>query len=179
MGGMPRIPYLPAHLAEPAELVAAIRGRRGGRLLELDRVLLRSPPLARGWNALLGAVRGELALDPKLRELAICAVGLLNGAGYEVEQHAPELLRAGGTEAQLAALRRGRGADDGSGAFDEAEGAVLLLTFEITRDVEVSDATFAAVRDLLGERATVELVAVVACYNMVSRFLVALDVAPE
>jgi AhpD family alkylhydroperoxidase len=176
---MPRIPYLPADVADPADLVAAIRARRGGKLLELDRVLLHSPPLARGWNAFFGAVRGELSLDAKLRELAIVAVGLLNGAEYEVEQHAPELLRAGGTEAQLAALRRGRGADDGSGAFDETEAAVLLLTFEMTRDVEVNDVTFAAVRDVLGERETVELVAVVAAYNMASRFLVALEVAPE
>jgi AhpD family alkylhydroperoxidase len=176
---MPRIPYLPTDVGEPADLVAAIRARRGGKLLELDRVLLRSPPLARGWNAFFGAVRGELSLDAKLRELAIVAVGLLNGAEYEVEQHAPELLRAGGTEAQLAALRRGRGADDGSGAFDETEAAVLLLTFEMTRDVEVNDVTVAAVRDVLGERETVELVAVVAAYNMASRFLVALEVAPE
>lgn len=178
---MPRVPYLPADLAEPAELVAEVRARRGGALLHLDRLLLHSPALARGWNAYLGAIRGGLALDPRLRELAVCAVALLDAAPYELHHHAPALLAAGGTEAQLEALRRsggdGRAVPDGP--FDARERAVLRLTAELTRDVAVRDETFAEVRRLLGDRETVELVAVVATYNMVSRFLVALDVEPE
>jgi alkylhydroperoxidase family enzyme len=98
---MARIPYLPADLREPADLVDAIRARRGGRLLNLDRMLLYSPPLAAGWNAHLRAVRTQLELDPKLRELAICAVAALNGADYEFVHHAPEFLAAGGSEHQL------------------------------------------------------------------------------
>jgi alkylhydroperoxidase family enzyme len=176
---MPRVPYVPTESGDPADLVAAIRARRGGMLLNLDRMLLRSPPIARAWNDFLGAVRTELGVDAKLRELVICAVGLLNGAEYELHHHGPLFLRAGGTEAQLAALRRGQGRDDGSGAFDETERAILRLTLEMTRDVSVRDATFDAVRTPLGERGAVELVALVATYNMVSRFLVALGVEPE
>jgi AhpD family alkylhydroperoxidase len=176
---MPRIPYLPADLGEPAELVAAVRARRGGTLLHLDRMLLRSPPLARAWNDFLGAVRTGLGVDPKLRELAVCAVAVLNGAAYELHHHAPLLLAAGGTDAQLAALRALGGGGDPAGPFDEAERAVLRLTVEMTRKVSVEDATFAAVRKLLGERGTVELVAIVATYNMVSRFLVALGIESE
>ena len=69
---MNRIIPMPADCSEPAELVAAIRARRGGQLLNLDRVLLRSVPLAQAWNAYLGAVRGALSISPRLRELAIC-----------------------------------------------------------------------------------------------------------
>ena len=57
--------------------------------------------------------------------------------------------------------------------------AALQLTIEMTRAVRVSEATFAAVRAELGEQEAVELVAVIAAYNMVSRFLVALGVEPE
>ncbi len=64
---MSRIPYKPSDLAEPTELVAAIRARRGGQLLNLDRMLLHSPSLASGWNGFLKAVRGELSLDARLR----------------------------------------------------------------------------------------------------------------
>src|SRR5215470_2707748 len=43
----------------PAEVVSAIRARRtGGKLLNLDRMLLHSPNYAKGWNGLLGAIRG-------------------------------------------------------------------------------------------------------------------------
>jgi alkylhydroperoxidase family enzyme len=177
---MPRIPYLPADLAEPADIVAAMRARRGGRLLNLDRTLLHSPPLARGWNAFLGAVRRELALAPRLRELAICAVAVLNEDPYEYQQHAPELLAAGGGAAQLETLRDPEAAARNTTLFDAGERAVIRLSIEMTRQVQVSDGTFAEVRRALpGEREVVELVAVIATFNMVSRFLVALGVEPE
>ena len=95
------IPYQPSDLAEPRDLVAAIRARRGGTLLNLDRMLLYSPPLVAGWNGFLRAVRSELDAPPKLRELAICVVALVNHADYEYRHHAPEFLRSGGTPAQL------------------------------------------------------------------------------
>jgi alkylhydroperoxidase family enzyme len=176
---MPRIPYLPEDPEAPADLVAAIRARRGGRLLNLDRMLLHSPPFAAGWNAHLRAVRTELSLDPKLRELAICVVAALNGAEYEFHHHAPEFVNAGGSAAQVEALRDPDAASASAALFDPTERAALALAIEMTREVAVSDATFEAVRRALGDRCTVELVGTIATYNMVSRFLVALGVEPE
>jgi len=177
--GHPRIPYRPADLAEPAEIVAALRARRGGALLDLDRMLLHSPHFARGWNAFLGEVRGGLSLDPKLRELAMCVVAVLNGAQYEFVHHAPEFLKAGGTAAQVDAMRNPQAAAHDAALFDGCERAAIALTIEMTRNVTVEDETFEAVRALLPEQQTVELVGVIAAYNMVSRFLVALGVTPE
>jgi alkylhydroperoxidase family enzyme len=176
---MPRVPYLPADLGEPPELVAAIRARRGGTLLEPDRLLLHSPPLARGWNALLGAIRGELTVEARLRQLAICTVAALTGASYALHHHAPLFLAAGGSEEQLTALRRGASILVDTDVFAEDERAVMRLAVELTRDGSVRDSTFAPVLELLGERGTVELVAIVAAYNMVSRFLVGLGIEPE
>jgi alkylhydroperoxidase family enzyme len=167
--------------AAAQELMAQIRARRGGLLLNLDRLLLHSPPFARGWNAHLGAVRRELLLPPKLRELAICAVAVLNQVDYEWEQHSPEWLRAGATAEQLAVLRATPMELEASNVFDSVEKAVLQLTLEMTRHVRVSEPTFERVRNALSrdERVVVELVGVVASYNMVSRFLVALEIDPE
>jgi len=166
----------------PAEdLVAQIRARRGGVLLNLDRTLLNSPPLALGWNGYLGAVRRELLLPAKLRELAICAVAVLNRADYEWEQHVPEWLRAGAGQDQVRALRASAEDFENSDAFDAVEKAVLQLTLEMTRRVQVSEPTFERIRQALGyrKREIVELVGVIATYNMVSRFLVALEIDPE
>lgn len=178
---MSRVRYVgPEQIRAEKDLVAQIEGRRAGGLLNLDRLLLNSPPFARGWNSHHGAVRAELELDQKLRELAICGVGILNGAEYEFEQHAPELRRAGGTGAQLHALRRFEAASKDESLFDAVERAVMRLTLEMTRYVRVSDETFASVRSALSdERHVVELVGVIATYNMVSRFLVALEVELE
>ena len=176
---MPRLPYLTDQQAGDSPLVAAIRARRGGGLLNLDRQLLYSPPFAQGWNGLLGAVRTQLSLDPMLRELAMCVVAVLNGADYEFIHHGPEFLKAGGSQAQLDAIERM--AKDGvdESLFDERGRAALALATQMTRDVTVDDAVFAALRRHLDDAAVVELVGVVAAYNMVSRFLVALGVEPE
>ena len=77
---MPVVPYKPIDVQEPHKLVNAIRARRGGTLLNLDRMLLHSPVFATGWNNFLGTVRNDLKIPSKLRELAICTVAILNGA---------------------------------------------------------------------------------------------------
>jgi alkylhydroperoxidase family enzyme len=49
----------------------------------------------------------------------------------------------------------------------------------MTKNVKVSDATFAAAREALGsDKLLVELAGVIAAYNMVSRFLVAFELHP-
>ena len=177
---MPRIPYLPADVAEPSDVVAAIRQRRGGALLNLDRMLLHSPSLARGWNAFLGEVRSNLALPPKLRELAMCVVAVLNGADYEFHPHAPEFMKAGGTAAQITALADPQRAVRNDSLFDTAERATIRLSIDMSNEVQVSDLSFQAARMALPDhRQLVELVGVIAAYNMVSRFLVALAIEPE
>jgi alkylhydroperoxidase family enzyme len=177
---MARLPYVSDDGAGPAELVAAIRARRGGVLLNLDRMLLHSPALARGWSAHLGAVRSGLGLAPRLRELVICAVARLNGADYEFEQHLPMFLQAGGAPAAAEALTDVVAAAGNTLHFDAAERAALRLTLEMTREVKVGEATFTAMRDALGDpQQLVELVGVIATYNMVSRFLVALGIDAE
>jgi alkylhydroperoxidase family enzyme len=153
-------------------LVASIEARRGGRLLNLDRMLLWSEPLARGWNGFLGALRQEVALSPFLRELAICVVARLTGAMYEYHHHAPELRKAGASDAQIAALDEPDGAAT-SPLFDDLQRAVIRFVIASTRQVQIPDALFDELKRRLP---TTELVA---AYNMVARFLVALDVPPE
>lgn len=63
---------------------AGMRGRRpGSELIGIDRVLLRSVPLATGWNGLLGRVRAEFDLSLEYRELIMLRVAALNRAEFE------------------------------------------------------------------------------------------------
>ena len=182
---MARIPYKTDAQADADNraLADAIRQRRGGALINLDRVLLHSPPVAEGWNQLMGRVRRDLALSPLLRELAMCVVAVLNGADYELHHHAPLFLASGGTQAQLDALHGLRSAPKGlddSPLFDATQRAVLRVVVQSTRQVAVDEAALAAARTALGDdRQLFELVAVTAAYNMVSRILVAFDIQPE
>ncbi|HMN57252.1 MAG TPA: carboxymuconolactone decarboxylase family protein [Ottowia sp.] len=178
-----RIPdWSPERKPQPAELVDAILARRGGQLLNLDRALLWSEPLARGWNVYLKAVRTELPTSRKLRELGICTVALLTGAHYEYQHHAPDFLAAGGTQAELDALHRVLAADArraADPALGEVEQLVLRYAAQMTLDVRVEDALFDALKTHFDTTQLVELTSAIATYNMVARFLVALGVTPE
>jgi alkylhydroperoxidase family enzyme len=174
-----RVPFwTPEQIQRDAALVAAIEQRRGGQLLNLDRMLLWSEPLARSWNVFLKTLRQELSLSPKVRELAICVVARATGAEYEFQHHAPEFERAGGSAAQVAALRDPDKAAT-SPLFDSLEQDVIRYAIASTRDIRIPDALGDALSRNLAATELVELAAVVAGYNMVARFLLALQVPPE
>jgi alkylhydroperoxidase family enzyme len=179
-----RIPdWTPERKPQPQDLVDTVLARRGGRgLLNLDRALLWSEPLARGWNVYLKEVRTGLGASRKLRELGICTVALLTGAHYEYHHHAPDYLAAGGTQAELDALgtfvKNPRGSLP-AGALGADEALIVRYASQMTLDVKVDDALFAQLRERFDTTELVELTSAIATYNMVARFLVALGVTPE
>ena len=182
-----RIPdWTPALKPQPQDLVDAILKRRGGALINLDKALLWSEPLARGWNVYLKAVRTDLPTSPKLRELGICTVALLTGAAYEYKHHAPDFLTAGGTQAELDALQQvcliyqsNTAVAQSNIALAAIESIVIQYAAQMTLDVKVTDDVFAQIKQHLDTTQIVELTAAIATYNMVARFLVALGVTPE
>ena len=173
---MARIDYVDeASPAVDAELLRAMTARRGGQLLNLDRMLLHSAPLAQGWNACLGAIRGKTRLDGALRELVILRVAVLNRAPYEFAQHAPVARAEGLSQAQIDDVA----AWPGSSLFDTRSRDVLAYADAMTLQVQVPEGLFDAVRRHLDDRELIELTGTVAAYNMVSRFLEALQIDIE
>jgi alkylhydroperoxidase family enzyme len=142
-------------------------------------MLLHSTPFATGWNAFLGEVRANLELDFKLRELAMCGVAVINQADYEFLHHAPIFIKAGGTQAQVEALKNIANDSVPRGLFSSLEEDAIELTIQMTRSIKVDPELMKRLKKTLGDRQLVELVGVIATYNMVSRFLVALDVTPD
>ena len=174
---MPRIPYLDENtsLISPATLERVKARRRGKRLLHPDRILMYSEPVTRGWNAMFGELASQCEISPRNRELAILLVATLTRAGYEYAQHRKAALRCGISEAEIEALPKW----NDSGLFHSQERAVLALADAMTVKVQVPQAVFDQVRMHFTERQTVELVATVAGYNMVSRFLEAFQISAE
>lgn len=168
---MARIPYADLSNPEIRPLADRIVAERGS-ILHLYQMLLHSPPVATGWLGYLTAIRHLSGLPGAMRELVIMRVAVLNGAPYEAEQHAPIALKEGMTQAQLDALDNWKSSD----CFDAQSRAVLAYTDAMTRDVHVPQDIFDAVSALLTPRLLVELTATIAAYNMVSRFLEALQI---
>lgn len=168
---MARLPYADLTAPDAAALVEKIVAERGS-VLHLYQMLLHSPPIASGWLNHLTGIRHHNSLPGDLRELVIMRVAILNRAPYEADQHAPIALKEGMSQAQLDALTDWSQSDQ----FSPTQRAVLAYTDAMTRDVQVADDVFQEVRRHFDERLTVELTATIATYNMVSRFLEALQI---
>lgn len=168
----PRVPPVqPGTRPELQAIEARILAERGA-VSPLYQVLLNSPAIASGWEAMLTAVRNRTRVPADLRELIILRVAVLNRAGYEFEAHVPHARAAGLGDAQIAAVR----APDPAPEFASPAREVLQLTDHMTRDVQVPQALMDTLAARLSPQDLLELVATVAAYNMVSRLLVALDI---
>jgi alkylhydroperoxidase family enzyme len=174
---MARVPLIDDRSGpEAAAVVARIRGARGGRLLNLYRVLLHSPTLAGAWLDFNNAVRFQTAFDDRLRELAIVRIAYLNGADYVVRIHRERYAAPAGVSREevdaLASWSRSK-------RFAPRERAMLRYVDAMTRDVKVPAAIFKTLRQHFDARRLVELTVLTAAYNMHTRVLQALDVDPE
>ncbi len=161
---------------ELSGLIAKIRGARGGRLLNIYRMMLHSPALAGGWFELNQAVRFNTEIDGQSRELAVMRVAILNDVDYILRVHSRTYaLNEGLTPAQVDALTEW----SASGLFSDQQRALLAYVDAMTRQIDVSDKVFETVRAHYNERQVVELTMLVGAYNMLTRVLKALKIDPE
>lgn len=167
----PRItPAPPATNMGDQELEQRIRAVRG-EINPLYAALLNSPAVAHGWEQMLTAIRQKTAIPAHLRELVILRIAVINRAEYEFKSHVPYARAAGVTEAKMAAVRTGDMA-----AFTALETLVLEYAEAMTTGIQVPDALFSRIAAAFDQKGRVELTATVAAYNMVSRFLEALEI---
>jgi 4-carboxymuconolactone decarboxylase len=172
MSMAPRIPLIePGTRSELASIEETIAAERG-RISVLYQALLNSAPVAEGWEKLLTAIRNRGSLPAALREIAILRVAVLNRAPFEFEAHAPIARKAGVSDDKLTAIEL----PTIGPPFTVVEQAVLVLTDAMTRDIQVADEVFEPIARHFDSRGVTELVATIAAYNMVSRFLEALRI---
>jgi alkylhydroperoxidase family enzyme len=169
-GAGPRIPPLPAtewgddesRAIAGAFGEAAVEGFRTGErpCPNVITTLARHPTLSGAWLQYNNVLFRDLALAPRLRELAILRVAARTGAEYEWAQHVRLAQRLGVTDDEVDAA--------GSGApFDWSlvEAAALDATDELVSDHVVADATWSRLAAHLDDRQLMELVMVIGAYT--------------
>jgi alkylhydroperoxidase family enzyme len=173
---MARLPYLDREdlQLEDQDIYDGLAAKRGS-VINLFRVLAHAPELLRRLLTYSDYLRHGLNLDPSLRELAILTVGRVCRVDYEFTHHWRIASGIGLSKEKLEAL----GAWERAAVFTDAERAVIRYAEEVTRDIRVRDETFNALRRFLDARQIVELVEVVAYYNMIVRILEPLNVELE
>jgi alkylhydroperoxidase family enzyme len=135
---------------------------------------LLSPPVGRALERLGGAVRFEMELTDRAREIAILTVAYFRDSTFEVYAHVAAGGCAGLTDDELAALAAGK--DPDLVAADEV--AVRATTRALLERGTLDEADYAAARDALGERGLFELVILVGYYQLLATQLAVFDVRP-
>lgn len=147
------------------------------RDINLTRLLPYSPNAARASHVTAMFIRNESKLDPRLREMAIIQVGYVARSVYEYAHHVGIGLSVGVSEADIRAI-----ADDTAGkptALDVLTKAVLKAARDLSRDISLSDETFAVLRQHLDNERLIDLFMAIASYSGVVRLLAALQVDLE
>ena len=170
---MARVPYL-----EPSDLAPEDQDLLK-RPIWLFKALVNSPKAARAFHGLGNYIRYGSKVDMRLRELAILQVGWLARSPYEWSHHVKLGMDFGVSEADIHAL-----IDDTAGKptnLDDLTKLVLKSAREVTEQGEMSEATFKAVQDALGNEQAVDLTITIAFYCAVVRVLgtLKIDVEPD
>ena len=168
---MARVPYLDRSdlAAEHQDLLA--------RNINLYRALAHSPNGARSFGTLGRFIRHESRLDPRLREMAILQVGYMTGAAYEYSHHIKIGRDFGVSDDDIRAIAEetaGRPTD-----LDPLARATLRAAREMTRDLAMSDETFAVLQEGLDTERLMDLIITIAFYNGVVRLLATLQIDVE
>jgi len=129
--------------------------------------LLRSPVLGQRMFDLLYYLRWNSSLTLRLNEFAILIIGRQWRSQVEWFAHAPLAIKAGLAPAIVAELK----AQKRPGDMKPDEAAVYDFVTELTTTHQVSDATFARAKQILGEQQVVDLTAVSGTYTTVAMLL--------
>jgi 4-carboxymuconolactone decarboxylase len=173
-----RLPWIPEGDMTAAQraLAATLGAVSGGAINGPQSFLLRSPAMAGHLHELIHYLLGESPLPRRLAELAILIQATLWKQEYEWWAHHHLALRHGIAESVPEDLKAGRR----PGEMKPDEAAVYDFCMELSTKHQVSDATFALTRSLLGEQALADLTVVSGVYVTIAMILNVVEArAPE
>lgn len=143
-----------------------LAGERGGVNGPFN-VLLRSPEMGDAAQKLGAQLRFHSALNPKQRELAILITARYWTAQYEWTAHRRLAMQAGITPAIADAIASGKHPP----SLEPDQEVVYNFCNEFLNTKKVSDGTYKAAVEKLGERGVVDLTGLVGYYQFVSMIL--------
>jgi AhpD family alkylhydroperoxidase len=152
----------------PAWVFSRVAGRTlGTEPPAIFTTLGRSKGLFWGWLHFAGRLMPGGRLPRRESELVILRVAHLSGSAYEFAHHVKLGRRAGVTPADVERLRVG---PDSEG-WTERERMLLATVDEVLRDRDLTDASWATLREHLDEREALELLLLVGHYTMLATTL--------
>lgn len=141
----------------------AEKSRINGQVINIFRVLMNHPDLARRWSVFATHVLNKSTLPARERELAILRIGWLNQAPYEWEQHVIIGKRSGISDAEIEQIQKGPKA-----GWNRHEAAILQAADDLFENSVVSDQTWATLAEKYNTEQMMDVVFAIGQYNLVS-----------
>jgi 4-carboxymuconolactone decarboxylase len=127
-------------------------------------LLLHMPEMAQRLEALRTCIRDEASLPQKLQELVMISVAREMGCGFIWYAHAAAARQAGVRDDIVDSIRDRRPLSN----LDSAEQTVVDFTRELLQNRKVSQPTFDAATARFGQRGTMALTNLIACYAVLA-----------
>jgi len=138
-----------------------------GRLIGPFAAMLAHPRIAEIMQTLGAAMRYEIDLSPRAREIATLAVAGARHSNFEWYAHSQLGRNAGLTDDELESLAAGTLAP----SFSAREALIWQVVTTLGGDGDLDDELFARARAELGDAGIVDLIALVGHYEFLSRSL--------
>jgi 4-carboxymuconolactone decarboxylase len=139
------------------------RNKVNGSVVNIFRVLMNHPKLARSWSRFAGYILGQQTLPARDREILILRIGWLNQAQYEWEQHVRIGKSAGLTDAEIDQITKGPKA-----GWDRHDTALVQAADDLFENSVVSDETWKTLSERYNTEQMMDAVFTIGQYNLVS-----------
>jgi 4-carboxymuconolactone decarboxylase len=169
---MALLPYLDEKDASPEVLQILKSGRV---VLNVQRMTANAQSIFLTRSRLSNALFTKIAIDPRLREIAILRTAKDCHSVYEWTQHVPAAKHVGVTDEQIASIENWQSAK----CFSEVERLVLQFTDEVNANVKASRTTLKAIKRHLSPAMIIELLIIIGHWRQTASILETTEVELE
>ncbi len=145
------------------ELAMADKNKVNGEVLNIFKVLMNHPRLARSWARFAGYILAHQTLPARDREILILRIGWLNQARYEWEQHVRIGKAAGLSDDEIERITKGAGA-----RWNRHEAALIAAADDLFKNSVVSEETWKTLAERYSTEQMMDAVFTIGQYNLVS-----------
>ena len=139
------------------------RNKVNGEVVNIFRVLMQNPKLARSWSRFAGYILSGQSLPARDREILILRIGWLNQAAYEWEQHVRIGKAAGLSDDEIDRISKGPKA-----GWNKHDAALVQAADDLYENSVVSDEAWKQLSERFSTEQMMDAVFTVGQYNLVS-----------
>jgi 4-carboxymuconolactone decarboxylase len=159
-----RVQFADFSKLSPEDREMGERSQVNGKVINIFRVLMNHPKLARAWSRFATYILSDnQTLNVRDREMIILRIGWLNQAPYEFEQHVRIAKQGGISDDEIDRISKGPKA-----GWNKNDAALLQAADDLFENSIVSDETWKTLSESYNTQQMMDIVFTIGQYNLVS-----------